>query len=746
MSEHYLVDVCEPLVNATRSVRITGKAIRIGRSAICEVQLRGGRLAAIECMLRYDGENWSLTPFASAGQVSMGGAALVRAMQVAPDQPIQVGEFELRVRKIDPRQTEAADGTRASPLSAEARPRAVRRQAPSVARIDNTLRERTEKAVLAPRANWGTAPIPASAPPSLPVATVKHARGVSAVPYQKLQPGLEAPAAVDHYWSKILRPQASGKLGAPKRVSSLPETALTIETETVCEPREPGILPEWLDADELACRDAWDQSDSQAASNSELPGTVKPGLNELLVDHDFELPEDERPIVLKPSVEQDGTSDRVATDLVAEDEIEPSSTDTPQSDFPPRLRSHSREPVLLSNEEQSAWPSTRAMIQSYEHVKQRTSVREGEARRLRPTLTEPVQPAAWTIGNRLALGLALLVVTLGFAASVMFSAAWSEVGRIDGLLVRALLNGDAPGADLRESLSREPFWATSAEHLYRRSWAISPDSADPANQTDAWSLLHRAHAHAPLNMTVNYTLAVLNQNPSTLIPALQPAHDVVSLTESARLRFALGQSERARQDLRDAFELASTAQIDQAEPPRFETAPDIRRARLPNEDLFAPIITVILEQGGMRELPMIEQVIPEYGPAWLALYREVRVRDTGNATAILRHLTQLSPIAPDAASGFLHRAAIAEGFAFDGDFTASANGYLQAIKLSMASPWHGLLLVNLSDIYARQFDQSRSKSTRQLARKYARGGTPAALALKRILDSVPEDLARSPRT
>ncbi len=113
---NYWIDIHEPGQDAVRSVRISGVA-RVGRGAICEIQLRAPRIGMIECVLRHQAGRWQLCPLPGSTQARVGSADVTATTTIERDVPFQIGAFQLCLREAANGQV-AQPGSRSSPLEA----------------------------------------------------------------------------------------------------------------------------------------------------------------------------------------------------------------------------------------------------------------------------------------------------------------------------------------------------------------------------------------------------------------------------------------------------------------------------------------------------------------------------------------------------------------------------------------------------------------------------------------------------
>ncbi len=464
--------------------------------------------------------------------------------------------------------------------------------------------------------------------------------------------------------------------------------------------------PEFLDQDDLEARSAWDASDA--------PAPEKPAL---LVSHDFALHEDEFHSVHPQS-------------RVVEADAEPFAAR--HSTIEPRPTS--REPVLLSDAGPS-WPSTSAILSANRSGQPGALAAPASQRRSRPEPTECRMPAFFALRSRAAIAAALVVAAFGGGASLFVAGLISLDNQAAGKAAALLDGGEAPlSPKMLTDLTRQgPWWATTAEHLRIKAALLGAVPDDAAATAETRALLERAAALNPADPAISAAISSERfATPDSAFDRYQPSRDIWPLVASARARFARGQADRAAENLRDAGTLAMQAEVDLAEPVTAAQDPPTDRLPLPNVPLFGPIAVALLDQK-LSGVEGLRPLLPEYGPAWLAVYLEQQRRGQPQAE-LLGHLCELPDDAPDGASTALHLAARAEGLALRGELDRSIELYEAAIGHAQGRDWAAVLWINLSRLLTKNHQDERALAARQAAQRFTRNDSPAARRLKRWLD------------
>ena len=722
MHIEYLIDVRDPASTVVRSVRLGAQGARIGRGAICEVQLRAPRLGMIECQLRHDAGAWRLCPFGSNGQAVVGGEPIRRPTLIKLDEPFTIGPFELCLRAISTESQPNLDGTRARPIDARVpERRAAQRSAePTLAKPPEWVeRPRTTQPARVPR------PIPSTLAPSReevrprwdrprgePVPSVRTpiepngvARVVETPPAREQADAVPVPMLADVV---VPPPTESAHEPVPARV----ESSNIGEVATEPPPAGPSVheaspsreLGVWLDADELAGRHAWDESDA--------PSTTQGNVS-LLVEHDFEFCVD-APIQTPP----------------AEPESVPRAEPVPvPCKAVPVDPDGSREPVMLSQANDD-WPSTRAILEAH---RARPRSRTGEPRSLPAHLiastTEIQQPRAFRIRSRWAVGVLVLVAMIPSLLVTGIAGRIAADNQLAGRMHAALNQTDANAAIAREAEPNPAWWSTSSAHVATRAAVLSRDAE--AGGLDA--AIDFGMRIAPRDALLSYGWAIdAAPGGDSDAKLYHPSADVWPLATGARMRFKAGQPDRALEQLHDAYEIAVHAAVDFESFSRTtRVGVSERQSHLPNEALFAPLSALLVDQDRC-DVPELEGLVPAYAPAWLSLARTLEQRGKANR-GVLEHVTKLPDDAPDGASAALHLAARAEAWAATGELGRGIEELRAAIALGESEPWVGVLWLNLSGMLTKNRDPEGALAARRMAQKLARRGGVGTKPLLRMI-------------
>lgn len=86
------------------------QGLLFGRDETCDIVLPSKRVSRRHARIFTEGERLYIEDLGSQNGLFVGGARLAGKAEIRPGPPIEIGEFKIRVKKLDPRTVQAADG------------------------------------------------------------------------------------------------------------------------------------------------------------------------------------------------------------------------------------------------------------------------------------------------------------------------------------------------------------------------------------------------------------------------------------------------------------------------------------------------------------------------------------------------------------------------------------------------------------------------------------------------------------
>ncbi len=807
---------------AARVVPLTGTLVRVGRGAGCDVPIDDPRLADVHCVLRRRGEGWTVEPAGLAGRVLVDGVTIQGPQPLSPGATVRIGEVRLSLHALVGDADPSTPGSFETPLAVEAtsvEPRVLASgsdpavpspipdatpapsdpdadsEAERLARWQASLEFR-ERWLASRREEqrweqrWRSAGdrLKARSPAGL------VGRAPSADP---LRPRPEPPRAPDRVdlggrvrherpdreppTPPVHRPELPPRPVAP----SPPPTARRQPPEPFRRPVFEPIHPDpdrdrdntdgpvtLLDAEELAARRAWEESNAAgfrpdptpaaAPQPADQPGSLvrplliesdfafdltdattgpavepmvdavpappaAPGVDSLPVAPDPTLAPIPEPVraesvaLVDPGPEPVGPSPAVWLPTPVETEPSPavpaderarSVPPAPEPDTEPTVEPHGLAPLDRSNEG-TPWPSAREILEAH-----RARVSEGErspvleaSRRRRPVPTAAQAPESWTLPAAIAVPPAVALTLFLGGLGLALCWLWAQDQRVAASISDRLLAGQSlpPSGLEADRLPSPSWWGSTADHLYGHAVALgTPD--DPTRSDEIRFLLGLAAGASPLHPGVRFSAARLRPEASTDATDLNLSRDILPMALAGRHRLAAGDRERALLHYREALELAVRSDPADSAEPRKDTGSRDGRLLLPNEDLIAPIIRELAAYPGWSYEDW-KPAIPEEGVALLATYRVLRDRNDRAADRVLDRLITAESD-PEGAAPWpaVERAARAEARAERRQWREAEALYRTALAGTTAPRLRHAWWLNLAEIEGRlnDFDARRA--------------------------------------
>jgi tetratricopeptide (TPR) repeat protein len=366
--------------------------------------------------------------------------------------------------------------------------------------------------------------------------------------------------------------------------------------------------------------------------------------------------------------------------------------------------------------EEHAWPSAKEILAAARA--ERTAPAPARPRsRKRPEPTVARAPEQWALPAWMAVPPAFAVVLVGSIGGLALAWAWAQDDRAAGALANHLLAGrQVPSAGLTvEPLANPTWWGTTADHLLWRAAALGRVDGDPARAEEVEFLLGQAAQASPAHPGVRFALARAASGGEAGRDAV-PSRDVFALAVAARNRLRAGRTEEALGLYREALAMAAEADPRRAEPPAFDPDSRVQRHRLPNEDLFAPVLRDMAAESGWTPSEWTA-ALPDRGVVWLAAYRVLRDRGGAGADEVLDGLLNRPAPSPDDSTvhAAVELAAQAEGHAFRGEWAEAESRYLEAIRRVGDPGLRRTWWLNVSEVYSRLNDLDKRHAARENA-------------------------------
>ena len=327
-----------------------------------------------------------------------------------------------------------------------------------------------------------------------------------------------------------------------------------------------------------------------------------------------------------------------------------------------------------------------------------------------PEPTDPVRPGAWTIP--LALGwlpTAALVAALGCFA-VGLAVVWLEDASSGNIAVRLATRPEGAHSPVidPQTIPRSAWWQTTASHL--AAWALTLERVGNGEDRSVEARAREADARgvSPLGARARFVSEPVPGQEADAAASIRlgPTRDVVTLTAMAhRLRRENKRADASRA-YRAAFLTAATTPRATLSRPVFRSDPQVNRYGLPHSTLLDGIARDMVDAGDWTPQEWTE-VIPEFGPALLAVAAAIRPKDPGEAERRLEAICQgaTRPLDPQFEPAE-HQASIAEALAERGRWNDAVAQYRLAIDGETRDLDRRVWWFNLAEVARRSGDHS----------------------------------------
>jgi tetratricopeptide (TPR) repeat protein len=353
--------------------------------------------------------------------------------------------------------------------------------------------------------------------------------------------------------------------------------------------------------------------------------------------------------------------------------------------------------------------------------------------------TEPLPtvgqaPSSWRVPLWLGWVPATVATVVVGAIATVAAWCWSIEALHSGVVANRLArSGNGPRLDPLPLWVTPPntnWWATTSGHLMLWALWLDRTASDPAGFEEARERLAAAARVSPMQATVRYALACLDQGPAPA-PALAPAsanlalsRDVLPLAWTGHRLRAAGKKDAAVRAYRAALEIAAQADLSRLAAPSFLDDTQIRRYALPAEELVGPILRDMADSPDWTYAEW-SAALPSAPVVRLAAVRLLRERGSPDADAALEALlsedgSHTAVPVPQGTAAALALAARAEALALKQRWSDAEQHYRQAIELMPDLTFRRSWWMNLAEIALRQNDESG----RQKALEAARGNDP----------------------
>lgn len=421
----------------------------------------------------------------------------------------------------------------------------------------------------------------------------------------------------------------------------------------------------------------------------------------------------------------------------------PDPTDRPDEPRPepePRHPGSSRE-----------WPSVQDLLRAHASTANTTSTRRPPRRvgKSQAVPTEALQPASWSLPLWLGWVPSTLFVAGAGLAAVAISCVWSADARSAGSVADLLTRGGNEVKPLPDTVAPPSgaWWKSTASNLMLWSYYFDKRStAEPLNVDLAEELLNAAAKASPLQAPVRFALSRRGGGGGgALLQSLGLSRDIVALTWSARQWYEAGKKDAAIKSYRAALEMAAAAALERTTTPAFDDDPQIKRYRLPGEELVGQVVRDMSERSGWSFAEW-SRALPPSALVHLAAARVLREHGSPDSQtaleAILNHLDEPPPAGTPLA---LHRAAQAEALALTSRWKEAEPRYREAIALMTRDTVKRSWWMNLAEVAQRLNDEE----ARQKSLESAKGESAHDEIAERAIEQLrymrnPAEEARSP--
>lgn len=278
------------------------------------------------------------------------------------------------------------------------------------------------------------------------------------------------------------------------------------------------------------------------------------------------------------------------------------------------------------------------------------------------------------------------VALVGVGAALSFF--WTKDGGDTAMAARAALRPeDGRVVPLLDPTVRPEttWWKTTPLHMSEWGMAIARSPDGPERAAEVTELLKTATSVSPLQREARFALATdaaTSSDPVVRLPrTLGLSRDVVSLTLTARSLKLAGKKTAAINAYRAAMDLASDADLEQLDAPKFDEDPRVRRYCLPHESLVQAVARDMADAGEWS-FDDWKQAIPTRPVARLAVARVLREKGGADVDAVYNLVLADDVSLPRVRNLYAENlAAQAEALAFKEKKVEAAEQYRKAIEL-----------------------------------------------------------------
>jgi hypothetical protein len=397
------------------------------------------------------------------------------------------------------------------------------------------------------------------------------------------------------------------------------------------------------------------------------------------------------------------------------------------------------------------WPSVQDILRAHASTANTTSTRQPPRRAGKSQVvpTEAREPASWSLPLWLGWFPSAAFVAGAGLAAVALSSAWSADARSAGSVADLLTRGGSEVKPLPDTVvpPNGSWWKSTASHLMLWSYYFDKRAAaEPLNADLAEELLNAAAKASPLQAPVRFALSRRGAGGEpALLPTLGLSRDIVALTWSARQWYEAGKKDAALKSYRAALEMAAAAALEHAAAPAFDDDPQIKRYRLPGEDLVSQVVRDMSERDGWSFAEW-SHALPPSALVHVAAARVLREHGSPDAQTALEAVLNKLDEPPAAGTPLaLHRAAQAEALALTSRWKEAEPRYREAIALMSRDVVKRSWWMNLAEVAQRLNDEE----ARQKSLESAKGESAHDEIAERAIEQLrylrnPAEEARSP--
>jgi len=366
-------------------------------------------------------------------------------------------------------------------------------------------------------------------------------------------------------------------------------------------------------------------------------------------------------------------------------------------------------------------------------------------------VTEWHEPASWSLPLWAGwLPACLLVFPIGIVVLTV-SWAWTLNDQATGLVSGLLARNDLAKPVAQELIPRNtPWWKTSAGNLAfwatyfeRRTQTATEEIAEARAFLDAAAKASPIHAQTLL---ARARLNSTNESDTQYVASFGLSRDIEALAFSGQRCLKAGKKEAALKLYRQALDITSRVRITRMTLPAFDDESQVRRYRLPNEELIHRIISDMASDGGWTYAEW-SAAVPSSPLIQLVTARVLTERGAPEVQKVIDQI--LEPTQAGASSlptTALDAAAQAEAFALKSQWEEAQERYRVAVGLMPNDLIRRSWWLNLADLALRLNDEV----SRQKALEQAKGDQSADEVAKRATEllkysSVKADRNSQPR-